>query len=68
MSIKFKSLEDSNDLQLQLKVSRLELRDSSFKYFRTVRIEKQIRPLVFGRSYGSTILFRDLLTFTYLGE
>ena len=54
MSIKFKSLKYSNDLQLQLKVNRLELPDSSFKYFRTVKIERQIRPFVFGRSYGST--------------
>ena len=41
-----------------------ESRSSSFKYFRTVKIEKQIHPFVFGRSYGSTILFRDLLTFS----
>ena len=35
---------------------------SSFKYFRFVRIEKQIR-LFLGRSYGLTILFQDLLIF-----
>ena len=28
-----------------------------------VRAEKQIRPFIFGRSYVSTILIRDLLTF-----
>ena len=37
---------------------------SSFKHFCVVRIEKQIRSLFFWRSYGSTILFRDLLTFS----
>ena len=36
---------------------------SSFKYLRVIMIEKQIRLFAFGRSYGSTILFRDLLTF-----
>ena len=30
---------------------KLEVSTSSFKYFRTVRIEKQIRPFVFGRSF-----------------
>ena len=38
-------------------------RNSSFKYFWTVRIEKEIRLFIFGRSYSSTILFWDLLTF-----
>ena len=36
--------------------------NSSFKNFRVVRKERQIRSFVFGRSYGSTILCRDLLT------
>ena len=39
-------------------------RNSSFKYFRVVRIEKQICSFVFGRIYGSASLFRDLLTFS----
>ena len=39
---------------------------SSFKYFWVVRIEKQIHLFIFWRSYGSTILFRDLLTFKSL--
>ncbi len=30
---------------------KLEILISSFKYFGTVRIEKQIRPFVFGRSF-----------------
>ena len=38
--------------------------NSSFKYFRVVRIEKtSLFVCSFGRSYGSTILFQDLLTF-----
>ena len=37
---------------------------SSFKYFWVVRIEKQIHLFIFGRSYGLTILFRELLTFS----
>ena len=39
-------------------------RNSSFKYFQTIRIEKQILSLVFWEKYASTILFWDLLTFT----
>ena len=40
--------------------------NSSFKYFWVVRIEKQNRSFVFWEKYGSTILFRDLLPFTYV--
>ena len=40
----------------------------SFKYFHVVRIEKQISPFIFGRSYSSTILFRDLLTFSIFNQ
>ena len=35
--------------------------------FLTVRIENQNRSFVFGRSYSSTIFFRDLLTFSGIG-
>ena len=42
--------------------------NSSFKYFRVIRIEKQIRPFVFWGSYGSTILFRDILTFSICSD
>ena len=38
-------------------------RNSSFKYFRVIRIEKQIRLFVIGRSYCWQFLFRDQLTF-----
>ena len=38
-------------------------RNSSFNYFRTVRKNEFVHSF-FGRSYGSTILFRDLLTFS----
>ena len=31
-----------------------------------VNLEVEIQRLFFGRSYGSTILFRDSLTFSYL--
>ena len=39
-------------------------RNSSFKYFRTVRIEKQIRPFRFGRSFFRQFCFWDLRTFS----
>ena len=38
---------------------------SSLKYFRVVRIEKQIHSFFLGRGYSSTILFWDLLTFRW---
>ena len=45
--------------------------NSIFKYFWTVRIGKQIRPSFFGvlgenLRYGSTILFRDIVNFSFL--
>ena len=44
---------------------KLEISISSFKYFRTIRIEKQIRPFVFGRSFFRQFCFWDLLTFSF---
>ena len=38
---------------------------SSFKYFGVVRIEDIFVCFFFGRSFGVTILFRDLLTFNF---
>ena len=43
---------------------KLEIEISSFKWFRTVRIEKQIRPFIFGRSFFRQFCFWDLLTFS----
>ena len=43
---------------------KLAIKTSSFKYFRTIRIEKQIRWFIFGRSFGSIICFWNLLTFS----
>ena len=40
--------------------------NSSFKYFWVVRIEKKMVGLFFGRSYSSTILYWDLITFEAL--
>ena len=37
---------------------------SSLKYFQIVRVEKQICSFIFGRSFGMTILFWDLRTFS----
>ena len=43
----------------------IEIQVSS-TYFQVVRIEKQIRPFIFlEKLQGSTILFRDLLTFSW---
>ena len=42
---------------------KLEISISSFKYIRTVRIEKQIRSFIFGRSFFQQFCFWDLLTF-----
>jgi hypothetical protein len=55
-----------NEIVLSLKFSqKMNKRFFSFLSWTVVRIEKQIRLLVrfFGRICGSTILFRDLLTF-----
>ena len=45
---------------------KLEISISSFKYFRTVRIEKQIRPFIFGRSFFRQFCFWDLLAFSII--
>ena len=42
---------------------KLAIETSSFKYFRTIRIEKHIFRFVFGRSFCPTICFWNLLTF-----
>ena len=42
---------------------KLEILTSSFKYFRTIRIEEQIRPFVLGRIFFRQFCFWDLLTF-----
>ena len=43
---------------------KLEIEISSFRWFRTVRIEKQICPFGFGRSFFRQFSFWDLLTFS----
>ena len=45
------------------KYLKLEIEISSFKWFRTIRIEKQTRPFIFGRSFFRQFCFWDLLTF-----
>ena len=52
------------NLEIEIQVSnkfKFQI-NPSFKYFWVIRIEKQIFPFVW-RNNGSTILFRDLLTF-----
>ena len=41
-------------------------RNSSFKYFRIVRIEKKCSFIFWGRSYDLTVLLRDLWPLVYL--
>ena len=51
--------DDSEILETWISIS-----SCNFKYFRVLRIEKQIRWFILRRLYGSTILFPDLLTFS----
>ena len=44
---------------------KLEILIASFKLFRTVRIEKQICPFIFGRNFFRQFCFWDLLTFRW---